>query len=285
MNSLPDLESARLALLGESCEIANAVGLEYAVCGGWSPYLRNSSPVRHPGTKDVDLLFSDGVKVDGLHEVFQAFRDRDFLPSSKHEFQLIRIYDVGQTRLAFNVDLLHPTEGKVHGDMFVDHCELPVLEDCKAITSLFMEKSIAAPYSTFVFAGFKDSHSVNCPRLDGTFSRIRIPLIDEVGILVTKSESCRSPKRPRDLLDIYLAISQPSNRELFLERLSRLKKFHPAAFNLMREIPLAFNTRHGTPEPIRRVFESAGLDPSRVIQHINQFLDEWGLLNASPPMS
>jgi hypothetical protein len=283
MNSFPNLETARLALLGESCVIANAVGLDYAVCGGWSPFLRNSSPIRHPGTKDVDLLFSDGVDIKGIYEVFEAFRKKDFLPSSKHEFQLIRIYSVGpgQRLMAFNVDLLHPTEGKVRADMFVDHCELPILEDPRAIT-MFMEKSMALPYSKFVFTGFVDRQLVDCPRLDGTSAKIEIPLIDEVGVLVTKAESCRSSKRPRDLLDIFLAISQPNDRDIFSNRLRRLKQYHPAAFNLIGEIQAVCNKPEHLTEHFHKVFEAAKVELPSAIQQIIQFLEEWGLLNTAP---
>lgn len=275
-NSFPDLATARLALLGESCEIANEVGLEYAVCGGWSPFLRNSSPISHPGTKDVDLLFADGVEVAGLKAVFDAFLKNEFLPSAKHAFQLIRIYSVGNGRVAFNVDLLHPTEDKVHGDMFVDHFELPVLEDRNAIQQLrFAGKSIAAPYSKFVFAGFVEFASVNCPRPDGGSVMAKIPLIDEVGVLVTKSESCRGVKRPRDLLDIYLAITQPQNREQFFERLKKLKQYHPAAFALLGEIRKAYAANGDTPESVREIFNAAGVKHTKAIAEIENFLNCW----------
>ena len=106
----PNLKSAYLGLLGEACQIADTTGLSYAVCGGWSPFLRNSNPIHHPGTKDVDLLFSDGIKVDALHDVVKSFLKAGYLPSAKHEFQILRIFQVNNCELAFNIDLLHPSE-------------------------------------------------------------------------------------------------------------------------------------------------------------------------------
>jgi hypothetical protein len=272
-----DLKDARLALLGEACRIASSVRLEYAVCGGWSPLLRNSSPITHPGTKDVDLLFANGVDAGGLKRVFEAFLNHGFVPSAKHEFQLIKVYSVGGSTMAFNVDLLHPTEGNVHGDMFVDHLDLPVLEDRKAITSLFMEKSIAAPYSAFVFAGFIDYETVTCPYPDGKEVEVNIPLIDEVGVLVTKSESCRSPKRPRDLFDIFLAISQPRDADNFGVRLDLLKQYHPAAFNLLAEIYKSYSLIASPRALNRSVFSNAGIEYDEATAKIDRFLQEWGL--------
>lgn len=281
MDSFPDLQTARLALLGESCEIANSVGLEYAVCGGWSPFLRNAKPIPHPGTKDVDLLFADGVNVKGLRKVFHAFLECDFLPSAKHEFQLLKVYTVGGSRLAFNVDLLHPTEGRVRGDMFVEHVELPVLEDRDAIAKL-KGKSIAAPYSRFVFSGFIDDENVSCMRPDGTQTTVRVPLIDEVGVLVTKSESCRGVKRPRDLFDIFLAITQPRDADLFVDRLKRLKEHHPAAFKLLAEIHQASNAKGNPSQSQLDVFSEAGIGREDATGRVNRFLEEWGVKTPSP---
>jgi len=59
-------------LLGEACTIANKSNLRYAACGGWSPCLRNSGTIPHPGTKDVDLLFSQATEVGALWEVLAA---------------------------------------------------------------------------------------------------------------------------------------------------------------------------------------------------------------------
>lgn len=277
MEFFPDLKTARLALLGESCAIANTVGLQYAVCGGWSPFLRNAKPIPHPGTKDVDLLFADGVKIEGLKMVFDAFRKHDYLPSAKHEFQLIKVWTVGGCRLAFNVDLLHPTEGKVHGDMFVEHVELPVLEDANAIAKL-TGKSIAAPYSKFVFSGFVEEENVAYRKIDGTEAQAKVPLIDEVGVLVTKSESCRGVKRPRDLFDIYVAITQPQDANVFQNRMTRLQTYHPAAFALLAEIFRSYDMKGEPSRAHSDVFKEARVSFSDATASIDRFLRHWGLV-------
>lgn len=272
----PDLKSARLGLLGESCEIANRVGLEYAVCGGWSPFLRNSAPIQHPGTKDVDLLFADGVKVNALSDVVEAFIDKGFYQSTKHEFQLIRILEVGGHRLAFNVDLLHPAESNVRNGMFVEHLELPVLEDVNAIARL-KAKSIAAPHSQFVFTGFVEWERINYLSPDQISTETNVPLIDEVGVLVTKSKSCLGPKRPRDLFDIFLAITQPRNEAIMKQRLQLLHDQFPAAFELIAEIKGAYREPNRLSSEARATFEVAGVTPDAAMARIDSFLQGYDL--------
>ncbi len=67
------LSSAAKGLLGEATLIASKCGKKFAVCGGWSPFLRNADRFGHPGTRDVDLLFSDGADKENLKEVVSAF--------------------------------------------------------------------------------------------------------------------------------------------------------------------------------------------------------------------
>lgn len=53
------VNDAAKGLLLESVEIASKAKTEFVVIGGWCSYLRNSNnQIQHPGTRDVDLLFS-----------------------------------------------------------------------------------------------------------------------------------------------------------------------------------------------------------------------------------
>jgi hypothetical protein len=76
------LNDAARGLLGEACAIASKSGKEFAVCGGWSPVLRNSTHVSHPGTRDVDLLFSEGATKQSLKDVVSEFLEGTYSPQS-----------------------------------------------------------------------------------------------------------------------------------------------------------------------------------------------------------
>jgi hypothetical protein len=62
---------------------------EYIVIGGWCPYLRNTSDIKHPGTLDVDLLFREGYREGALTRSINALRQKGFVASAKHPFQLL----------------------------------------------------------------------------------------------------------------------------------------------------------------------------------------------------
>lgn len=94
---------------------------EYIVIGGWCPYLRNTSGIKHPGTLDVDVLFKDGYQEGALARSINALRQKGFIASAKHGFQLLLEKQVGAERLIYNVDLLHPRMSDTDKDMFVDH--------------------------------------------------------------------------------------------------------------------------------------------------------------------
>jgi hypothetical protein len=109
----PDKLTACQGILGESVEIVRSMGLPFAVVGGWSPFYLNNPTGLHPGSKDVDLLFSEAVEVKGLAKVVEHFLGRGYLPSAKHDFQLLRIVGGGKGQFVFNVDFLHPKESTV----------------------------------------------------------------------------------------------------------------------------------------------------------------------------
>lgn len=54
--------------------------------------------------------------------------------------------------------------------------------------------------------------------------------MNEIGTLLTKSQSLKISKRFRDSLDIYLAITQNNNKEFYSE-LKKLKNKDPVSFN------------------------------------------------------
>jgi len=179
-------------------QLRTPLGEPFAVIGGWSPFLLNSHPIRHPGTADVDLLFAEGVTPGQLHECYRLFLDAGYYPFAKHEFQLVWLATVGSRELAFNVDILHPDEHTMH-DLFVDHIELPV-PMTPFIKRYLKLKSVVIPASRFVFR-FNRLVQVEVRSVSpsGGVQSTNVPVIDEAGLLVTKSHSFKSPKRKRDL--------------------------------------------------------------------------------------
>src|SRR6266566_9971104 len=108
MRSYPSLLSATKGLLGEVVQTVGPANVgDFAVIGGWSPFFLNGSPIPHPGSRDVDLLFREGRTEHSLSTVVETLLEAGYLHSAKHEFQLLRLLDVAGTTFVFNVDLLH----------------------------------------------------------------------------------------------------------------------------------------------------------------------------------
>jgi hypothetical protein len=268
-------EAAR-GLLGEACTIANKSNLRYAVCGGWSPYLRNSGKIPHPGTKDVDLLFSQATEVGALREVLRAFLEAGYLPSAKHEFQLLRLLKVDKQNFVFNVDFLHPTEPGNTAPLFVDHLDITTSTG-EPVFILAKGKSISLPDSQIVFEGdLAASEELNYTTAAGEPALLTLPLLDEVGLLVTKSKSCSSSKRHRDLFDIYLAIKQARDPNALRLKLSALKATSQGPFESLSGIRRALDPQKLTPD-VKACFQRAGTDPITAVQEIAAFLDEMGV--------
>jgi len=214
MHKYDDVLSAAKGLLIEVITIIQTTNLEYAIVGGWSPYLRNDASITglsHPGTKDVDVLFLEGYQKSRLKDVVQAFLQQDYLVSAKHDFQLFRSLKVRDYDLVFNVDLLHPLESKANAEIFVDHLDLGIPED-----KLYKDvrnkkaKSVALPYSKYIFDGFVKNFTLTYTAPNGNDSTVMVPLIDEAGLILSKSISITAPKRQRDAFDVYLAMRQPN---------------------------------------------------------------------------
>lgn len=193
---------ASKALLVEVAHMLNGMNVTYVIVGGWSPYLRNATEIPHPGTRDVDVLFSDADAKEGIREVVKAFVEQGFVVSAKHDFQLLKPIVVDGQELMFNVDLLHPSETVENPEKMVDHLNLHVLEN--EFGPLKSVKSIVLPSSRILFE--TELHSVldvSCPLTERV---VPVPLISEAGCVLSKCESVTLEKRHRDSFDIYLSI-------------------------------------------------------------------------------
>lgn len=199
------LQSATKGLLGESVKIAQGTGKDFVVIGGWSPFLLNNGNITHPGTRDVDLLFKHGATSEELKDVVKAFLSRGYLSSAKHSFQLLKPIMVSGTEFVFNIDLLHSANNE-NTEMFVDHLTIDEGE------LLFRYQSIKVPLSTLLFEpSGRTQFTCEIMLPSGNAEQIPIPLMSELGTLLTKSESMLQPKRSRDVFDVMLAIVQARN--------------------------------------------------------------------------
>lgn len=238
--SYKDIQEAALGLLLDATLIMSKLSIEYAVVGGWSPFLRYSK-FKHPGTKDVDLLFKHGATEGELLEVFNHLRDNGYVASAKHPFQVLKVLNVAGRDFTFNIDLLHPDETLGKFEMMVDHVDLDVIEN-PFDGNHWKQKSISLPSSTFVFNGHLIPYPVTGTLPNGKTHRADVPLIDDVGIFVTKFQSFKSPKRPRDAFDIYLAVTKNENSNSFVDGLKALRQIpaDKSQINLLTEDFLKF---------------------------------------------
>jgi hypothetical protein len=279
MHNYSSLLAAAQGLLGETAKILNELGPRYIVVGGWSPFLHNTGRITHPGTRDVDILFRDGAQKAALDEVVKCLLSKNYLPSAKHEFQLLRILRVNGIDFVFNVDLLHPGEAAVAPEMFVDHVSLPIpLAEYRDHT--FGVKSIIMPEAAFLFDGHSSAFPLVADAPDGGQIKVNLPLMDEVGVVVTKSKSVQDAKRRRDALDIYLAVSQARDYEHLVRQFQRLKTVNESVYNTLYSIREAVE-KHHFGERVEELIRAGPLSdsadiPSRegVDGRIGQFLED-----------
>ncbi len=207
--SYPNVLAASRGLLLDVCERLTALRTNYVIVGGWVPYLRaNHETLRHPGTKDVDVLLNDDKEL--LQLSVRALLDAGYLLSAKHPFQLLRTLtikgDDGEQEFVFNVDLMHPSEGAAKPDMFADILELNIAENYDP--QKIAIKSIVFPSSLIVFEEkMWSDFALQATFPQGGDGKANIPLLDEVGLVLSKCESVSKKKRERDAYDIYYVLT------------------------------------------------------------------------------
>jgi len=196
---VPDnvIDGAQELLVDTVAALNGASIRDFVVIGGWCPYLRNNSGLRHPGTLDVDLLFRGGDREGALKPAIEALMQKGFILSAKHSFQLLLEKRVGNQRLVYNVDLLHPDESELHPEMFVDQLDLDIPMDAEERQVKKM-KSIGSSNSAVVF---EEKLYSEFSLKGATFN-----LIDFTGMFLTKMDSCQNVKRDRDAFDIYVGL-------------------------------------------------------------------------------
>jgi hypothetical protein len=207
---MKDILEGSKQLLRESIDLINGILGEVVFVGGWGPYLRHLDV--HPGTKDVDILFPMNYSRETIMGILENFLDNKFYISAKHDFQLCKAYRLGKRTYIFNVDLLHPTEGKIEKVDFVELMDLDVTVDGIRVKPII---SINIQFGDVI-------HSEKLiDKID--FEGKSINVLDGAGIIISKLSSCHNPKRPRDIYDIYLSLTEPNT----LSKMEHLVKINP----------------------------------------------------------
>lgn len=185
----------------------------YVIIGGWCPVLRKSVDQPHPGTVDVDILFIDADKEYRISSYIDSMLKNGFLVSAKHPFQLLKLVEVNCETFVYNVDLLHPSMMLKNPELFVDHIEHDVFIDSKKAQKI-KSVSMVVPGSSVIFEENLFDH-INVDGHD-------VCVVNWEGMFLTKLESCRSIKRPRDAYDIYLAFLSKAIDIANIKRICRI---------------------------------------------------------------
>lgn len=227
---IENLNEGASRLLVDVCQTVLSVSGQFVVVGGWCPFLRGGNEkLKHPGTRDVDLLFNNDVEI--ARQAVKALFKVGFIPSAKHEFQLLKTVSVLGKTFIYNVDILLPNESVENPDMFNDILDLGIPERVDSDLTRHV-RSIALPSAAIVF---REKLWSNFPA--PSLTTMDIPLLNEAGLIITKARSIRSAKRPRDAFDIFYVLTGPKSDEI-LAKLAELRK---ADFGIREEIDSLLN--------------------------------------------
>ena len=219
------LDEACKALLLSTAGILNQTRLRYAIAGGWVPLLLepNHPDLKHPGTRDVDVLMID--RIEEVKTAVLALLNHKFRPSAKHEFQLLRDASVGGRDFVFNVDLMHPSEVDSTPQMFHDIFDLGVNDAYDPRGSRFAKsiafRSVSIVYEQNLFL----YESVSGLNLDHQMTSQKVPILNAPAFILSKCESVSVAKRTRDAFDIYYLLSGVGGTKAADDLLSLTQKF------------------------------------------------------------
>jgi hypothetical protein len=153
---------------------------------------------------------------------------------------------------------MYPAEPGPGDDMFHDIIDLGVRRDGYSLETHKI-KSIAFLSADVIFySELWSQWDIAADLPNGQRANIKIPLMDEQGLILSKCESIKGIKRGRDAFDIYHVLSGPAGHHT-AERLAQLAANLPGTKvhlqrlrEYIREEPVSFNERvaryaNGTP--------------------------------------
>lgn len=216
--AFPGWPEATKGLLLETARALNLSGARYVIVGGWVPVIFGGRPdLKHFGTRDVDVLF-DGEFSD-MNKAAKQLLKAGFLPSAKHDFQLLMPIRVQSQPFVFNVDFMHPAEAQTKPGLMTEVLDLGVDDRFDPSgTGKRWVRSVIFKSAPLVFSDrlFRPA-TVSGKVLDGTEVTTAITLLTESAFILSKAESVREAKRPRDAFDIYYVVAGPRHDEIRTE--------------------------------------------------------------------
>lgn len=205
----PSEQDAAKAMLLETAKLLNAKTIDYAVIGGWVPFLFNSSPISHPGTFDVDVVLNTAMSCDDVVAALdEMVKNSGYMRAPKNAFQIYRMLKVNGEPLIFHVDFLHRKYADDSDDL---------------TRSWGRYQSITTPGTDVIFTK-KESRSevIAATDMEGKPISGKVTFASEAGFLCAKGRSVGEGKRERDGFDIYLVIVQSNDISKLKENSTRL---------------------------------------------------------------
>jgi hypothetical protein len=214
-------QEAAKAMLIEVGSLLNKYTIDYAVLGGWIPYLFNSSPLQHPGTFDVDIVLNASLSKEMVVcALDEMVKNSGYMRAPKNAFQIYRILNVNGENMVFHVDFLH----RKYAD------------DTDDLTRSWGRYQSIATVGTDVIFTEKETRSeyISGIGTSGSQESANITFASEAGFLCSKGRSVATGKRDRDGFDIYLVITQSTDIAKLKGRCKALLKDPIFTFSMMR---------------------------------------------------
>lgn len=181
-------------LLQESTAVLIRHGVDFAIVGGWSPYLFNSKRYGHPGTFDVDVLLQPESLDNGTFDTAaEELLAGGYLRAPKNVFQAHRILEISGEELVFHVDFLNEREP---GNA------LELVGGTGRMKSMYTP----AMKAVFDYGGYRHH-----PKYPG----VRFPSPET--FVVTKAAATIVKKRTRDAFDVFVTV-QDQDKAAFAAR-------------------------------------------------------------------
>lgn len=194
-----EIEAAKYLLQESTAELLRH-GVNFAVVGGWSPFLFHSARYGHPGTFDVDILLHPDSLDDGtFDQASESLLKGGYLRAPKNMYQAHRVLQVAGEDLVYHIDFLNERDP---GNA------LELVGGTGRMKSIYTE----AMKAVFRYEGYR-SHK-DCPG-------VRFPSPET--FVVTKAAAAVVKKRKRDAFDIFVTV-QDQDSGLFKEKWQALSE-------------------------------------------------------------
>jgi hypothetical protein len=215
---------AAKAMLGETANLLNTMGVDYVIVGGWVPYLFHSTPLKRQETFDCDVLLNNNIKQDTIELGAAHLMKNGYLPPAKNPYQLYRVLNVDSKPTVFHLDFLHKRYSNPDHDIFIDWGPI---------------QSIAGPGSDIILNEKEYVvHTLSYTDPSGKECTVNIKFASEIGILSTKGRCLELQKREKDAYDILLAIGQARDKNELIQKSNKYRSnriFEKSLLNIHKQ--------------------------------------------------